>query len=241
MAKRKKKKLKKNNNTKNKKSLSKIIYEIYAKIRLWIQPYWQPKYDVYSDTKVKKKPKKKKKKKKVKEKHWTEYLEGTENHDTYCKVITYPEEIVPFGMDIQPAYDNIWCFHSRDLHQVYGHFKPKAGFRFKTRSNKKRRQLKPLIFPIQNKPFDRTHLIPIGYHNSENDKRLLIGWDSKDNRGPFNKFEQKQKKRSIPIYWFTEVKKSPAGAVWTYKIFSEDGTEIDSYSKERLGKFVWHG
>lgn len=219
------------------------IYKIYAKIRLWIQPYWRPKYDIFADeNKVKDKPEKKlKKKKKIKEKHWTEYLEGTQKYDTYCKVVTYPEEIKPFEMGVQPAYDNIWCFHSHELHQVYGHFKPGAGFRFKKRSDKKRKQLKPLIFPIQNKPFDRTHLIPIGYHNSENDRRLLVGWDSKHNRGPFNTFEQNQKQRKIPIYWFTQIKKSPAGAVWTYRIYTEDGKILDQLEIEMIGKFIWQG
>lgn len=231
------------------------FYEIYAKIRLWFQPYWIPKYEIKDKSKKSKKnkkgkhnkqgqPKRKPKqpiKKKKKEKHWTEYLEGTQNYDTYCKVITYPEEIKPFQMRTQPAYDTIWCFHNDSMHQVYGHFKAKAGFRYKTRNDKKRKMLKPLIFPRQNKPFDRTHLIPIGYHNSENDQRLLIGWDSKQNRGPFNKFEQRQKKRMIPIYWFTQVTKTPVGARWNFKIFSEDGALLDQLETEMVSPFIWQG
>lgn len=218
-------------------------YSIYAKIRLWFQPYWKPKRPIDSQAKTKTVKEtddsKKKKKKKVKEKHWTEYLEPSQKHDTYCKVITYPEVIKPFKMKNQPAYDTIWCYHSNEMHQVYGHFKPKAGFRYNKRDDKKRKQLKPLIFPMQDKPFDRTHLIPIGYHNSENDRRLLIGWDSQQNRGPFNKFEQRQKKRQVPIYWLTEVVRTPVGAKWKFTIFSEEGAILDSLETEMISKFIW--
>lgn len=227
------------------------FYEIYARIRLWIQPYWVPKYELEDKPRKKKKkkkgkqpqaPQKKKKKvkkKKKKEQHWTAYLEGTEKYDTFCKVVTYPEEIIPFQTEIQPGYDTIWCYHDDKMHQVLGHFKANAGYRYKDRNDKKRKQLKPLIFPRQNKPFDRTHLIPIGYHNSENDQRLLIGWDSKQNRGPFNTFEQRQKQRMIPIYWFTQVERTPVGARWTFRIFSEQGAILDELETEMIAPFIW--
>ncbi len=221
------------------------LYQIYAKIRLWIQPYWKPKYVIVDQKKDKSKHKQKdevnkdKISKKPKEKHWTEYLSASQNYDTYCKVVTYPEPIKPFKMKSQPNYDNIWCYHDREMHQVYGHFKKGAGYRYKKRNDKKRKQLKPLIFPMQNKAFDRTHLIPIGYHNSENDKRLLVGWDSKQNRGPFNDFEQKQKKRRVPIYWYTEITKTKVGAIWKYEIYSENGEILDRLECEMISKFVW--
>src|SRR5699024_12125259 len=72
------------------------------------------------------------------------------------------------------------------------HLAPGSGYTFRERDVAARGLLKPLIYPRdQGKPFDRTHLLPIGYHGSENDERLLVGWDSDANRGPFRSEERR--------------------------------------------------
>lgn len=140
----------------------------------------------------------------------------------------------------KPGPNTIWCFHNKNYHQVFARLEPGSGFVFTERDNAARKELKPNVFPKQNKPFDRTHLIPIGYHGSENDKRLLIGWDSDVNRGPFNDFEQKQKRRRVAIYWLTSVTRQPYGARWDYRIYdASTGKLLDKYTDEQRKDFVW--
>ena len=140
----------------------------------------------------------------------------------------------------KPRVGRIWCYHDSTHHQVIGCFAPGMGFAHKGRDGASRKRLKPLVYPIQDKPFDRTHLIPIGYHGSEEDPRLLIGWDSEVNRNLFNDFEQAVKKEKRTIYWVTLVEKTNYGARWEYKIYDyKTGKLLSELTNEMKSRFVW--
>lgn len=51
-----------------------------------------------------------------------------------------------------------------------------------------------MLYPEGKEAFDRTHIVPIGFHGTESDNRLLVGWNSNQNRVQINKFEKKVRK-----------------------------------------------
>lgn len=152
----------------------------------------------------------------------------------------------PFG-DVQslnklPDLDTMWYYHDKMTHQVLGYFSQGSGYRNNRRSNALRRKLDPLIYPkTLGEPYDRTHLIPLGYHGSEGDSRLLIGWLAEHNRVVFNDFEQKQKARKQDIYWLTRVDRLPdySGATWTFEIYDDSLRLIDELEVELKANFMW--
>lgn len=103
-----------------------------------------------------------------------------------------------------PAPNWTWYHHDKRVHQLLSHLGPTMGYKFKERSSTQRKRLKPLI-RITDRQYDRTHLIPFGYHGIESDPRLLIGFDSDMNRGPMNDYEIQQKSWNFPIFWACEV------------------------------------
>lgn len=143
-----------------------------------------------------------------------------------------------------PAGDEIWYYHSRNWHEVLARLEVGTGNRFKGkhRSNQNRRGLNPLLYPIQKQSYDRTHLIPFGYHGNENDPRLLVGWNSEQNQKELNHFEAKQKKRPYAIYWLAAIRKTDDGAKWNYRIYrASDMTLVDSITLEYKKQFHWDG
>lgn len=110
----------------------------------------------------------------------------------------------PSKLDRLPAPNWTWYHHDKRVHQLLSHLGPTMGYKFKERDSAKRKKLKPLI-RITDRQYDRTHLIPFGYHGIESDPRLLIGFDSDMNRGPMNDYEIQQKSWNFPIFWACEV------------------------------------
>ncbi|MDK7284282.1 hypothetical protein [Staphylococcus pettenkoferi] len=142
----------------------------------------------------------------------------------------------------QPRMTFYW--HDESQHQIAVKF-DKNGIKdeYKTRSNKERRQLEPLIRPYQRTNVDRTHVIPIGYHGSENDQRLLIGFDSHINQVKLKHFEDYashiNKKQSI--LWFVDIQKQDNGSVkWYASVWDEQGNVIKKKTFHDKRKFKWH-
>lgn len=130
--------------------------------------------------------------------------------------------------------DRAYYVHTSQRHQLAVRFEPKSSKRYQYRSDKHRKQLSPIIYPDV-KVFDRTHIIPIGYHGSESDNRLLVGWDSGINRKELNQFESKIGKinNRATILWFVDIKKADDGsAIWHSYVWDETG--------KLLKKGVWH-
>ncbi|WP_248000422.1 hypothetical protein [Lactiplantibacillus plantarum] len=139
-------------------------------------------------------------------------------------------------------YDHGLYHHDRGLHQVAIYFPKNAGVRYHFRSNKNRKKLRPMLYPKAYKSFDRTHVIPLGFHGSENDRRLVVGWNSQLNRGPMNKFEGEVKRinQSVEILWYVSIHLETDGtAVWQSKVWDASGSLRKDASWHDNSQFVW--
>ena len=136
--------------------------------------------------------------------------------------------------DALPAPQQAWFHHDRSVHELFSHLIPGAAKMYSGRRLSSRNRLHPVIKPTykDQTPYDRTHLLPFGYHGVESDPRLLIGWDRQMNQGPMRLFEERQKKRRKPIYWLARITRTPFGAIWYYGVW-------DAATMELLDEATW--
>ncbi|HFN1911269.1 TPA: hypothetical protein ACHBEL_000809 [Enterococcus faecium] len=199
----------------------------------WLTPY------KYTDEIVEKRAKKKVKK---------TMLTPKEMLDRGILGVKVLEVNQPFELDnardrlLRAEVDVAYFYHDKSKHQIAIKFNPKSAWRYQARDDLKRRKLKPMLYPEGKEAFDRTHIVPIGFHGTESDNRLLVGWNSSQNRVQINKFEKKVRKfndRKI-ILWFANIQKQPDGtAKWEAVIFDEDGKKVMSEVWHDKAKFVW--
>lgn len=74
---------------------------------------------------------------------------------------------------------------------------------------KKRRRVKLAIKPSGEGPsYDRTHVIPEGYRESEKDPRVVVGWDSECNQVQMKDFEElvAVRNQNMVILWMTTLR-----------------------------------
>ncbi|HAQ9551437.1 TPA: hypothetical protein IYF59_000069 [Enterococcus faecium] len=199
----------------------------------WLTPY------KYTDEIVEKRAKKKVKK---------TMLTPKEMLDRGILGVKVLEVNQPFELDnardrlLRAEVGVAYFYHDKSKHQIAIKFNPKSAWRYQARDDLKRRKLKPMLYPEGKEAFDRTHIVPIGFHGTESDNRLLVGWNSSQNRVQINKFEKKVRKfndRKI-ILWFANIQKQPDGtAKWEAVIFDEDGKKVMSEVWHDKAKFVW--
>lgn len=205
---------------------------LYVRIRQWFQPYYQPTPSAASKAGKRKMPS-------------TPAPEpaspARKSTAPELRVFDYPN---PLDNAIQfnkkPSANRVWCYHDSKRHQIFAHLTPRSGSQFGERDNLKRRKLEPMLHPTDVGTFDRTHLLPIGYHGSERDRRLLVGWDSSANRGIFESFESKYKKSDRPLYWLTSIERTPTGATWLYRVYDVDTLAVvDQLTHTMTAQFAW--
>lgn len=211
-------------------TISKNLFNIYVNIRQYFQPYWYPLPDAL----------KKKKQQKTKTKRADN---GSNEIDIKQKLIEkfgfYPSQLKIRTVDRPltnifkvkqfPNKGEIWYYHDSTYHQIIAHVGSGGRSKFKERSSEERALLKPLLYPKENKAFDRTHMIPFGYVGTENDPRIVIGWSSIHNQNELNDFEIRQSNRQEDIYWYTGIIKTKYGATWQSVVVSVDtGRLLDS-------------
>lgn len=238
------------------------LHKLWVKIRQWAQPYyrdWSPLTKKTAKKPSTKKPAKKSTARKIKKKELansagvnpsanlsdvgksTREKDGKRQSARITNISKPLDNAIDFPT--KPAPGTIYSHTSKVKLQVFAHFDPQAGFAYEGRSNTARRKLKMLVYPnpsVWKKSIDRTHLIPVGFHGSESDPRLLIGWDSDVNRGKFNDFEKRQKNYSFPIYWLASVTRLKRGARWEYRVYNaESGELVDSLEDIMKCPFVW--
>lgn len=206
------------------------LLKLYIKIRQSLQPYWKP-----NPKWLEKKDVERKKSKGIK-------VKGT-TKPTMVKLMEYKKPMDKcYKFKNKPKDDEIWYYRDKNRHQIMAKFQAGCGYRFKSehRDDLERKKLKPLIYPIQNSPFDRTHLVPFGYHGLENDQILVVGWNSDQNRNEFSEFEQRQKVRKVPIYWITDIRRTTTGVRWRYIILNADTNEVLDVLKTSMNcEFKW--
>lgn len=137
-----------------------------------------------------------------------------------------------------------YYYHDKDFHQLAVRFEPDSGWRYypDERDHAARKKLKPLLFPRSIGPFDRTHVIPVGFHGSENDNRLLVGFNSDINRNALQAFENKVKKYNTKntVMWFVDIQRQPDGsAKWHAHVWDDKQQEVISQTFHDKDKFIW--
>lgn len=213
-------------------------------IHRWIEPY---KYD-NEVTKPQKELSMKKRFVKVNkitknDKKPTE-LDAVNRGELGVKIITLSNQL-----DNESAFQKMdssgshiaYYYHSKDRHQIAVRFEPQSGYRYYKRNSSKLQSFKPLIKPKYSE-WDKTHLIPLGFHGSESDPRLLIGWSRKLNRGAIKKHEDKVVKinKDYTIYWFIDIEKNENdSAYWTSTVWFEDGALAEKQKFYDKAKFKW--
>lgn len=138
--------------------------------------------------------------------------------------------------------DKGYFIHTHEKHQLGVRFAPDSAFRYQHRSDSVRKKLKPLIYPLSKVSYDRTHLIPIGFHGSESDDRLLVGWNSELNRGQMNEWEKNVKKynKKNTILWFVDIERNNDDSVtWKAIIWNDKGKKVMDAEWTDDSKFVW--
>lgn len=193
---------------------------LYEKVRQFFQPYYRKKPRGYNKTM------------REREKNAEDPIEVEKKQDgavsvngdtaTMIRVYNCTKPLTDaIKSRNKPGPDKVYCYRGPQRVQVFACFAPGSGRRWTNRDDAARKQLRPVLYPNLGEAFDRTHLIPIGFHGSENDPRLVVGWDKDQNRNLLKKFEQRaiDLNQKIPIYWMTEIEKTPKGAIWRYRIF----------------------
>lgn len=85
-------------------------------------------------------------------------------------------------------------------------------------------------------------MIPIGFHGSENDERLLVGFHGKINKGKLKTLEEyvTNVNSNEPILWFVDIRRQPdQTAIWNATIWDEEHNLIADESFHDKSKFVW--
>ena len=200
----------------------------------WLTPY------KYVDEVIERKPKK--------QKHKQQKLtaeEMLEHGMLGVRVVEVGEKFVAQSATerlLGSEVDIVYFYHDKQTHQVAVSFDPKSAWKYQARSNSKRKNLKPMLYPEGKTSYDRTHIIPIGFHGTESDNRLLVGWNSRQNRVDINRFERKVREynKNHKILWFADIAKEPDGsATWKAIVMDETGTVRMKHTWHDRSKFVW--
>ncbi|MCG7340168.1 hypothetical protein MHZ36_12800 [Staphylococcus sp. ACRSN] len=140
------------------------------------------------------------------------------------------------------GYNLGYFYHDKDYHQLAIKFKANSSWRYKERNGAKIKKLKPLVYHKDTRTQDRTHMIPIGFHGSEDDARLLVGFSAKINKGELKKFENyiANVNDREEILWFINiVRQKDNTAIWHATVWDKDNNIIDDKKFHDKSQFVW--
>lgn len=135
-----------------------------------------------------------------------------------------------------------YFIHTDNHHQLAVRFEENSAWKYYERSNKRRVKLRPLIEYTKKGSSDRTHLIPIGFHGSENDECLLIDFNSTINRQNLKKFEEYVSgvNEKSEVLWFIDiVRQNDDSVIWNAVVWDEDGRIIIEDQFHDKNKFRW--
>ncbi|MEB6279112.1 hypothetical protein [Staphylococcus gallinarum] len=140
------------------------------------------------------------------------------------------------------GYNLGYFYHDKDYHQLAIKFKANSSWRYKERNGAKIKKLKPLVYHKDTRTQNRTHMIPIGFHGSEDDARLLVGFSAKINKGELKKFENyiANVNDREEILWFINiVRQKDNTAIWHATVWDKDNNIIDEKKFHDKSQFVW--
>lgn len=170
--------------------------------------------------------------------------------DSHSLAVNLSTQKAPFNAESaisslkQEPFDNGLYFHDFDHHQVVVKYDRQAGNRYQARNGYKRKKMKLLIEPKGVKVFDKAHIHPVAFHGSDDDNRMLVGWDSNQNRKDMRLFEQEvaELNKKEPIIWYVSIdfqNKTDFSAVWLSQVYNLDGQLLLEQTFHDKSKFKW--
>ncbi|MCO4346325.1 hypothetical protein MTQ93_09735 [Staphylococcus agnetis] len=144
---------------------------------------------------------------------------------------------------VLPKMNNIWCYHDEKQHQVLAHLSSKDAFKNTNRDNHYRNSLDTWIHPKDTSITTNMHLIPFGYHGTESDPRLIIGWDKKQFVGQIKAFQKKGVHHQGDIIWHIDVRRSKTGVAMRQTIYNALSNDVIYRETFNLHNtpFYWKG
>lgn len=227
-----------------------VVGAIYYHIDKWIRPYAyvnenQVAVNIEAEQKRKKKHVKGRKKPKLSpedEKAKNEFLKtGAIGIDLVTVNNVMSENDALNRLAVSNAQVAYYC-HEDNHHQIAVKFDEGSAWKYHARNESKRKQLKPIIEHKKAGRGDKTHLIPVGFHGSENDERLLVRFDSKINKGALKKEEDYVSNINMeePILWFVDIiKQADDTAIWNMTVWDKNNQIITQKSFHDYNKFRW--
>lgn len=132
--------------------------------------------------------------------------------------------------------------HTENHHQIAVKFDRGSAWKYHARNDAKRKKLEPIIEHKIKGRGDKTHVIPVGFHGSDHDERLLVRFDSKINKGVLKKTEEyvANINNDEPILWFVDiVKQNDKTVVWNCTVWDERNNIVTKERFHDKNKFIW--
>lgn len=225
-----------------------LIQRLFYRVSKWLTPY---KYAFEDEVfpKVESAQKVRKKKLKTKEKR-KQKKEDKRSAKAYLDTGAIGIDLVTINnaMNENKALNRLsrsnaqvaYYYHDETYHQIAVKFEKGVSRKYQIRNEQKRKDLTPILEYKRKSNGDKTHIIPIGFHGSENDERLLVRFDAKINRGALKKEEEYLTKlnEEEPIMWYVSiVKQSDETAIWYMRVWDKNNNIISQKSFHDYHKF----
>lgn len=144
----------------------------------------------------------------------------------------------------EEPFDNGLYFHNHSFHQLATKYNRGACMRYQARNATKRKKLRKnmLIYPKNVEVYDATHLQPIVFHGTDDNPKLLVGWDSNQNRVDMRLFEAEVIKINTkqPIIWYVSIELlNDFSCDWHSIVYSIDGEMLLEKSFHDPSNFKW--
>lgn len=223
---------------------------VFESIDRWLRPY---RYHFEDEKLIEFKEQQKRKKKNIKQKSKRK-LSTEEQKKTkefllrgglgveLTTVNNVLNEESALRMLLRSSHNIGFFYHDDNYHQLAIKFKENSSWKYKERNEGKRKKLKPLVYHKNPKTQDKTHMIPIGFHGSEDDARLLIGFSAKINKGDLKNFEDYVAKinDNEEILWFVNIQKqSDNTVVWQATVWDVHNKIIAEETFHDKADFEW--
>lgn len=140
------------------------------------------------------------------------------------------------------GYNIGYFYHDETYHQLAVKFDKNSSWKYRERNDAKRKKLKPLVYHMNSSTQDKTHMIPIGFHGSEDDARLLVGFSSKINKGALKNFETYigNVNDKEEILWFVNIERQTDNtAIWHATVWDKNNNIIDEKHFHDKEQFIW--
>ncbi|WP_218047440.1 hypothetical protein [Staphylococcus pasteuri] len=226
------------------------LQRMIRSIDKWIAPYKYRLEDENQITTVSQKHRKKERFKGKQKKHLTQEEEQHKKDMLQrgalgIKVISINEQmddINALNRLLKSQSHTAYYSHNQQHHQLAVKFEKGSAWRYHERNPKKIKQLIPVVKYRYKGESDRTHVIPIGYHGSENDERLLIDFSRKINRGGLKKAEDyiARINETEAILWFVDIVRQNDDSVkWRLIVWDNQQNIVIERQFHDHSKFTW--